>query len=571
MYLVFSWGMTMVRDDRKRKRILILGGGFGGIYTATALEKSLGRHEDVEIVLINRENYMVFQPMLAEIISGSIEILHTIAPIRRLCPTVTLHVREVESIDLENKVVSTSPGFRPHAHTIEYDYLVLALGNVLNFSIMPGLEEHALPYKNLGDAILLRNHVIHALEEADIEEDQDLRRRLLTFVVAGGGFSGVEVAAELNDVIRRVVRHYRHISLDELNVILLHRGPHILPELPEELGIYAQNILRRRGVDIRLNTRLTTATADEVALDTGERIPTKTCVSTVPGAPHPLVAGLPCQKELGRVVVNEFLEVPGYPGVWALGDCAFIIDQKTGKPCAPTAQYAVREGRCIAHNILATLRGTPKQPFSFSVLGLLSALGHRSAVAQVFLPERLLRALPKRLRRVHWVEQIHRSGMKFSGLFAWFLWRAIYLMKLPGLDRKVRVAADWLLDMLLPPDIVQLRTARTQSLAREHLEPGEIVFRQGDLGDRLYIIEKGEVEVVREEDGGKEKVLATLGPGQYFGEMALVSDEPRMATVRPLTGVDVLTIQRGAFRTLFTHLPSMRETFEEVIKRRQEG
>lgn len=536
----------MARDDKKRKRILVLGGGFGGIYTAMALEKSLGRHEDVEIVLINRENYMVFQPMLAEIISGSIEILHTIAPIRRLCPTVTLHVREVESIDLENKVVSTSPGFRPHAHTIEYDYLVLALGNVLNFSIIPGLEEHALPFKNLGDAIFLRNQIIHALEEADIEEDQDLRRRLLTFVVAGGGFSGVEVAAELNDFVHRVVRHYRHITPDELKVILLHAGPRILPELPEDLGIYAQNILRRRGVDIRLNTRLTAATADEAVLDVGERVPTKTLVSTVPGAPHPLVAALPCRKERGRIVVNGFLEVDGYPGVWALGDCAFIIDQKTGEPCPPTAQYAVREGRCIAHNILAAMRGMPKKPFSFAVLGLLGALGHRSAVAQIL-------------------------GMKFSGVFAWLLWRAIYLMKLPGLDRKVRVVADWLLDILLPPDIVQLRTSRTQSLAREHFEPGEIIFRQGDLGDRLYIIEKGEVEVVKEEEGGVEKVLAKLGPGQCFGEMALVSNAPRMATVRPLTGLNVLTIQRGAFRTLFDHLPSMRETFEEVIERRQEG
>jgi NADH dehydrogenase len=536
----------MAREDKKRKRILLLGGGFGGIYTAMALGKSLRRDEGVEIVLINRENYMVFQPMLAEIISGSIEILHTIAPIRRLCPTVTLHVREVESIDLENKVVVTSPGFRPHAHKIEYDYLVLALGNVLNFSIMPGLEEHALPFKNLGDALLLRNHIIHALEEADIEEDQDLRRRLLTFVVAGGGFSGVEVVAELNDVVRRIVRHYRHIRADELQVILLHAGPRILPELPEDLGVYAQNILRRRGVDIRLNARLTAATADEAVLDAGERIHTKTLVSTVPGAPHPLVAALPCQKERGRIVVNRFLEVEEYPGVWALGDCALIIDQKTGAPCPPTAQYAVREGRCVADNIVASLRGTPKKPFSFSALGLLGALGHRSAVAQIL-------------------------GMKFSGVFAWLLWRAIYLMKLPGLDRKVRVAADWLLDVILPPDIVQLRTSRTQSLAREHFEPGEIVFRQGDLGDRLYIIEKGEVEVMKEEEGGAEKVLAKLGPGQCFGEMALVSDAPRMATVRPLTGLDVLTIQRGAFRTLFNHLPSMRETFEEVIKQRQEG
>jgi len=529
-------------NDR-RTRVLILGGGFGGVYTAMTLEKLLKNDPGVEVGLVSKENYLVFQPMLPEVISGSIGILDTISPIRRLCPNTNLYSREVESIDLKNKVVTTSSGFRPRPYQLEYDHLVIALGNITSFAGQPGLQEHALPFKYLGDGLVLRNHIIHALEEADIEADPEVRRALLAFVVAGGGFSGVEAVAELNDFVRRVARSFRRIDPGAIRVILLHAGPLILPELPDDLARFAQRLLRRRGVEIRLNTRLAGATGESALLEGGERIPTKTLVSTVPGAPNPLVSTLPCRKERGRLVVDQYLDVPDYPGVWAIGDCAWVLDSKTGQPCPPTAQHAIREARCLARNLVATLRGEPKRAFAFQALGKLAALGHRSAVAEVF-------------------------GVKLSGFLAWLLWRVIYLMKMPGFDRKLRVATDWFLDLLLPPDIVQLKTEKTPGFGREHFEAKEVIFRQGDRGDRLYIVVDGEVEVVKEGPGNVEEILARLGPGECLGEIALVSDSPRMATARSATAVNLLTVNRGGFHALFSHHPPLRRFFQQLINER---
>ena len=528
--------------NQKRARVLIVGGGFGGVYTAITLEKLLRNDPSVEVGLISKENYLVFQPMLPEVISGSIGILDTIAPIRRLCPNTNLYTREVESIDLKNKTVTTSAGFRPRPYQLEYDHLVVAVGNITSFVGQPGLAEHAMPFKYLGDALVLRNHTIHALEEADIESDPELRRALLTFVVAGGGFSGVEAVAELNDFVRAGARSFRRIDPTEIRVVLLHAGPLILPELPENLAQFAQNLLQRRGVDIRLDTRLAAATAESAILSNGERIPTKTLVSTVPGAPNPLVAALPCKNQRGRIVVNEFLEVLDYPGVWAVGDCAWIVDDKTGQPCAPTAQHAIREGVCLARNLVATLRGEPKRAFAFQARGKLAGLGHRSAVADIL-------------------------GFKLSGFVAWFLWRVIYLMKLPGFDRKLRVATDWFLDLVLPPDIVQLKIEKSVGFGREHFEPREVIFRQGDRGDRLYIVVDGEVEMVKE-GPQSEQLLARLGAGECFGEMALVNDNPRMATARSVTSVNLLTVDRNGFHALFAYHPPLRRMFQQLIEQR---
>lgn len=529
---------------QKRTRVLIIGGGFGGVYAAITLEKLLKASDDVEVGLISKENYLVFQPMLPEVISGSIGILDTIAPIRRLCPKTNLYTREVESIDLKNRVVTTSAGFRPQTSRLEYDHLILAVGNVTSFGSQPGLTEHALPFKYLGDALVLRNHVIHALEEADMESDPEFRRALLTFVVAGGGFSGVEAVAELNDFVRRGARSFRRINPAEIQVVLLHAGALILPELSENLGRFAQTLLQRRGVEIRLNTRLAGATAESALLEGGERIPTKTLVSTVPSAPNPLVAALPCKKERGRIVVNKYLEAVDCPGVWALGDCAWVVDHKTWQPCPPTAQHATRQAACLAKNLVASLRGEPKQTFSFQALGKLASLGHRSAVAEVF-------------------------GVRLSGFIAWLLWRAIYLMKLPGLDRKVRVATDWFLDLVLPPDIVQLKLDKATSLCREHFEPHEVIFRQGDRGDRLYVIVEGEVELFQEAPGQPPHLLARLGAGECFGEMALVNDKPRMATARSITRANLLSVDRHAFGELFAHHPPLRRMFQALIDERQ--
>ena len=529
--------------QQKKTKVLIVGGGFGGVYTAITLEKLLKNDPGVEVGLISKENYLVFQPMLPEVISGSIGILDTIAPIRRLCPRTNLYTREVESIDLKNKTVTTSAGFRPRPSQLEYDHLVIAVGNITSFAGQPGLGEHALPFKYLGDALVLRNHLIHALEEADMESDPELRRRLLTFVVAGGGFSGVEAVAEMNDFVREGARSFRRINPAEIHVILLHAGPLILPELQKSLAEFAQKLLERRGVEIRLNTRLAGATGESALLEGGARIPTKTLVSTVPSAPNPLVAKLPCKKECGRIVVNKHLEVIDYPGVWALGDCAWVVDHNTWQPCPPTAQHATRQAARVAKNLVASLRGEPKQPFAFEALGKLAALGRRSAVAEVF-------------------------GFKLSGFIAWLLWRGIYLMKLPGFDRKLRVSTDWFLDLVLPPDIVQLKLEKGASLCREHFEPREIVFRQGDRGDRLYIVVDGEVEMVKEGPGQPVQLVGRVGPGECFGEMALVNDHPRMATARTVTKVNLLSVDQQTFHALFAYHPPLRRMFETLIEQR---
>jgi len=527
-------------------RILILGGGFGGVYTALTLERLLRRdlrRGTVEIALVNRENYIVFQPMLPEVISGSIGLVDTISPIRRLCPNTNLYTRPIEKIDIQRKHILTAAGLGTRPCELEYDHLVIALGNVTNLADLPGLAEHALPFKYLGDALTLRNRVIQTLEEAAIEPDPQVRRALLTFVVAGGGFSGVEVVAELNDFVRAVARNFRHLNTNDIRVILVHAGELIFPELPRSLAEFAQRLLNKRGVEVRLRTRLAGATAEVALLEGGERIATRTLVSTVSSVPNPLVAALPVKKERGRIVVDGYLAVPDYLGVWAAGDCAFVVDGGSGKPCPPTAQHAIRQARSLAGNLVAALRGTAKTRFVFTARGKMASLGHRSAVAEIL-------------------------GVTVSGFLAWWLWRTIYLMKLPGLDRKIRVAADWTLDLILPPDIVQLAAERPRAIGWEHFEPNETIFREGDWGDSLYIIVEGEVEITRDVPGRGSLLLGRLGRGECFGELGLLRQMPRSATVRTLTRVNVLVMDRGAFQALFAHLPPLRLFFEQLIQLR---
>lgn len=530
-------------SGQQRKRVVILGGGFGGVYTAMYLEKALRKRDDLEILLINKENYFVFQPMLAEVVSGSIGILDTVSPIRRMLPKSDLHVREIESIDTKAQTITTTPGFSHQPNVIHYDHLVLALGNVTDFRGLRGLPEHAIPFKNLSDALYIRNHVIHALEEAAIEHrSSELRKQLLTFVVAGGGFSGVEVVAELNDFVRGVIKNYPQIDPAEIQVVLLHALDRILPELDEKLALYAQKILARRGVEVRLNTRLEAATGVEAILANGDRIATRTLISTVPSSPNPLIDALPLPKERGRLKADSSLLVEGTDNVWALGDCA-LVPMKDGGLCPPTAQFAIRQAKTAANNIVAAIRGGERKQFQFKELGKLGALGHRSAVAQVF-------------------------GVNISGFLAWFMWRTIYLMKLPGWGRRLKVAASWSFDLVLPPELVQLKLTNSQSVSHEHFEPGQEVFREGDVGDRLYIITNGKAEVTRR-NGEGDISLAQLGAGEYFGEMALLNQATRNATVRCIEALDVLSIPKRDFSALAATLPTMRENLEKVMAQRR--
>jgi NADH:quinone reductase (non-electrogenic) len=524
-----------------KKQILILGGGFGGVYTAMFLEKILSP-EETSISLVNQENYWVNQPMLPEVISASIGITDVVSPIRLLCPRTHLVMRRVESIDLKNRVVTLSPGFRPRLLQVSYDYLVIALGSITDFTGMPGMLEHAMPFRTLSEALALRNHLIHALEEADVESDPEFRAKLLTFVVAGGGFSGVEAVAELNDFVHRTRHNYLHLRDELVRVVLVHSGDRILPEMDEALALFAQKLLTRRGVELILKDRLAAATSEKAILKSGKEIPCKTIVSTVPSAIAPVLQALECAKERNRLLVDGNLELKGYEGqVWALGDCA-AIKTKSGQPVPPTAQHATREAKTVATNIAAVMRGGNRTVFAFEGLGKMGSLGHYSAVADIL-------------------------GLKVSGFLAWILWRMIYLMKVPGFNRKLRIALDWVVALLFQPDLVQVRFFRGSGMMHQHFEPGEVIFNQGDIGDNVYVIEKGECDVLKEE-GGRQLLLATLRKGDYFGEMAVLADVSRNATVKARTAMDVVLIKKQDFNLLKAGVPAFGQVFQDLAHRR---
>lgn len=427
-------------STKQQKKILILGGGFGGLYAAMYLEKMLAHDPDVEVTLVNRDNFFLFTPMLHEVAASDLDITHIVSPVRKLLRWVNFFDGDVVSIDLPVRRVIVSHGTEHHHHDLEYDQLVIALGSITNFYNLPGLEERALTMKSLGDAIYLRNRLIQNLEEADFECCANIREQLLTFVVAGGGFAGVETIAAVNDFIREAIVSYPHLSENLLRVVLVHPGPVILPELGEKLGAYAQKKLAERKVEIRVNTKVAGISDHGMELSDGTMIKTNTLVWTAGTSPNPFLATLPCQKERGRLIVNEYLEVPNWPGVWALGDCALIPDRKTGKPYPPTAQHALREGKVVAQNIVAATRGGQKKPFVFSTIGQLAAIGRRTGVANIM-------------------------GINFSGFIAWWLWRAIYLSKLPRFEKKLRVALDWTLDILFSKDLVQFMTLRAPTVS----------------------------------------------------------------------------------------------------------
>jgi NADH:ubiquinone reductase (H+-translocating) len=411
-----------------KTRILILGGGFGGLYAALEFERR--NDPRFEVTVVNRENFFLFTPMLHEIAASDLDLTNIVNPVRKMIQRVNFFCGDVDKIDIERKRVTVSHGFVRHSHDLEYDHLVLALGSVTNFFNLPGVAERALTMKSLGDAIQLRNRLIAHLEEADTECAKAERRSLLTFVVAGGGFAGVETIASINDFLRDALPFYPNLKEDMLRVVLVHPGEFILPELGEKLGRYADKKLRSRGVEIFSKSKVAAVRSREIELANGEKIVSSTLIWTAGVSPNPTLDLVACPKERGRIKVNANLEVEGVDGIWALGDCALVPDAATGGYCPPTAQHASREGKVLAHNIIASVAGKPKKPFRFKTLGLLAAIGRRTGVARIL-------------------------GVNFSGFIAWFLWRSIYWSKLPRVEKKVRVAIDWALDVFFSKDFVQ--------------------------------------------------------------------------------------------------------------------
>jgi NADH:quinone reductase (non-electrogenic) len=423
----------------EKQRIAILGGGFAGMRVAEYLEGQLGG--SALITLVSETNALLFTPMLSEVAGSSLEPSHISTPLRSSLHSTRFIRARVAGIDLAARQVSLAPGAtgtgEDGGENIPYDHLVLALGAVSNYLGMSNLEKFSFNFKTLLDAIRIRNHVIEMFERADREPDPSLRKPILTFVIAGGGFAGIELAGALNDFARGILADYPSLHPEELSVIVVHSRDQILPELSESLAHYAQKRMQDRGVAFRLSTRLTDAHPSMVVLSDGE-IQAHTLVWTAGTAPNPLLKSLAVEKDKrGAVVVDYALAVPGHPGTWALGDCAAIRDAKTDKPCPPTAQFALREAELLARNIKAQIEGAPLRGFHFDSLGAFCVVGHQTACAELTLP---------------WARS---RSIRFSGLLAWFMWRGIYLSKLPGLERKIRVLMDWTIELFFPRDIVQ--------------------------------------------------------------------------------------------------------------------
>jgi len=418
-------------------RVLILGGGFAGVETARHLEKLTRRRDDVEIWLVNRENFTLFTPLLPEVCSGQLEARHCVTALRAQLrrPSSWAVTANVESIDLEAGAVNVIGG-DGDPHRLKYDSLVIALGGETATFGIRGITEYAVGMKTLADAFALRNRIIEMLERAELETDANERRAQLTFVIGGGGFSGVETAGEIEDFVRRVRRrYYRKIDPAEVSGHIVELGDTLLREMSPEMGEYAAKRLAKRGYEIHLGTPIKEVREGGVVIGEGTFIPSRTVIWTGGVKPSPVVrdSGLEVD-EGGRAITSPGMET-SHPGVWAIGDCALIPDvQQEGQFFAPTAQNAVREAKRLARNILATIDNRPGDvdPFRYRTIGTLASIGHFTGVGVVF-------------------------GVRVRGFVAWFMWRGYYWLRVPGVGGKARVGFDWLLNLVFGSDPVQLK------------------------------------------------------------------------------------------------------------------
>ena len=412
--------------------LVILGGGFAGTTLARRLESRLPANW--VMTLISQENCITYQPLLAEVVGASMLPGHVVAPIRQILKPTRFRMATVTDIDFDRRELrypSEDTGI------IHYDKLVLACGMTINLDILPGMAEHSLPLKTAGDALFLRNRLLLRMEDAEMQADPERRRWLTTFIVIGGGFSGVEVAGELNDFLRSGRRYYPKLKEQDCKIIVLHGRDRILPELSAGLAELALTKMRKRGIEIRLNTLIARVDDRGVELQSGERIDGGTIIGTVGTAPTEMVQRLPLPKQRGRIETAADMSVPDYPGVWAIGDCAAVVNAHDGRLSPPTAQFATRQAEQLTENLLRSLRGEPTRPFSYKSRGPFATIGHQRAVAEVF-------------------------GVRLSGLMAWMLRRGVYLANFPTLARKVRVLVEWTWTCLFPPDIAHLSFVRTR-------------------------------------------------------------------------------------------------------------
>jgi NADH dehydrogenase len=505
----------------KPLRVVCLGGGYGSIYLAKAVRTAVRRGE-IDLTVIDQRNFHTFHGLVPELLVGKIQPGQAISPSRRLFAPGRFINATIESVDVGSRTVRYSRSSDGRDYEIGYDHLVVNVGSLDDLKRYRGVGEHAMRLKSYTDCLRVRNHVLAMLELADLETDAEERRRLLTFVIAGGNYAGVETAGELSEMLEELTRgDFNRVTREETRVVVVHGGPQILPELGQrfpKLVAWAQRFLEGHGVELMLGRRLASATPQEVVLSDGMRIPMRTLISCTGTAPNPLVERLPFERnEQGRLVPDAFGRVSERDGVWAVGDCA-AIPMRDGSAAPPLALYAMHGGRTIGRNLVAMVRGKALKPYSFSGLGDACVLGRRAAIGQLL-------------------------GVPVTGFAAWVIWRICMVMYLPSPAKRARLLFDWLSVPFMGRDITSVQTEDPIAVGVVLYEDGQTIIRQGEVGTSMYIVRAGEVEVVRE-TGGKEEVLARLKAGDHFGEVAVLRDVRRTATVRAVGAVEVLRLSR---------------------------
>lgn len=519
---------------RARPHVVCIGGGYVALFLVRALRGAIRRRE-VDLTVISRDNFHTFHGFVAEMLSGRIQPQQILSPARRIFSPAKFMNAEVTSIDVDREQVTVASLLDGHESTLDYDHLVMGVGVADDLDRYPGLAEHAHRLRDYRDAWRTRSHLLQMMELGAIETDPEERARLLTFVIAGGGYGGVEVASEIDHWARDLTtREFPDIRPDEVRVVLVHSGDRLLPELHgrhDHLVDFAERFLREgTQLEIRTGVRVASATPTQLTLSDGTTIPTRTVITSTGTASSPLLDQLPHPRDdRGRLITDATVRVPGTTNLWAGGDCAAVPHPKGGT-CPQLAIFAMAHGWWIGRNIRRQLAGRPPTTYRFSELGDACALGRHTAVA-------------------------HLRGVPFTGLPAWLLWRSFLLAFVPAWDRRVRILLDWALSPLTGREIFQFTLDDPLGMARELYEPGQEVFRQGDIGRKLYLVMSGEVDVVK--DG---EVVATLGPGAHFGELAVFEEVRRTATVRARTRVELVALGQHHARTLSETLRSFGET-----------
>jgi len=507
--------------------IVIAGGGFAGAYCARALGRALGREQgERRVALIAERNVLVFQPMLAEVVGSALNATDVVNPLRQFCRGVNVLQGAIQRIDWATKTVTLDGGRFTRNHAVTFDQLVLALGSVTDLSAVPGMADYGWPMKNVADALRLRAVIINRLEEANLVADAAVRRRLLTFVIVGGGYTGVETAGQLLDFVRDAQGFYANLHDTEPRVILAHSRAQLLTDIGADLGGYAAEVLERNGVGVRLNTRVAEVTATRVIFEGGESVEANTVVTTIGSAPNPIVLDVCRQLGIeavkGRVPTAPTMRVPGHDDLWVAGDCAAVPwnDRGETKIAPPTAQLALRQGTILGRNLAWVLRGAEPSAFTYRYMGQLAAIGRREAVAEVM-------------------------GFHFRGFFAWWMWRTIYLSKLPGTLRKLHVVIDWTFELLFPRDISLLLPPPDEPLRSIHLEQGEPLFVAGERCRAFFYLKKG--SLIWDRPGAGPEVLSA---GTVIDQAQAGADNCWVGTATARESSDVVVFRGRALELL---------------------